>query len=199
MQKIRLSDQFRALALECEQEVLTVRELLTALGVRGHAFIALLFSLPFILPVPLPGLSMVFGVFVFISGLGITFGFGLWVPQWWMRRSLPGHLLSRVFRAAATLLQKMERILKPRIFFISESIWIRAFAGILVALSGLVLALPLPPGTNFPPAIVSVLLALGILERDGLFLLGGVLAFVVNLSVIAGLLIYARPLVMGFF
>jgi len=197
--KIRLSDQFRALALECEQEVLTMRELITALGIRGHGFIALLFSIPFILPIPLPGLSMVFGLFVFVSGLGVTFGFGLWLPNWWMRRTLPGYFLSRVFRTAAKLMQKIEKILRPRLFFLSDSVWMRAACGLLIALAGFILALPLPPGTNFPPAIVSVLLALGILERDGLFLIAGIGAFVINLSVIVGLLIYARPWLLSFF
>lgn len=197
--KIRLSDQFKALALECEQEVLTVRELVTALGVRGHGFIALLFSVPFVTPIPLPGLSIIFGVFVMISGLGISFGFALWLPSWVMRRSLPGYLLSKVFRAAAALLQNMESILRPRLFSISESKAVRVAAGILIALSGFVLALPLPPGTNFPPASICVPLALGILERDGLVLLLGFVAFLVNVSVITSLLIYARPWLASFF
>jgi hypothetical protein len=197
--KLRLSDQFRALALECEQEVLTMGEFITALGVRGHAFLALLFSVPFILPIPLPGLSVVFGLFVLISGLGISFNFKLWLPAWMMRRSLPGHLLAKVFRASASLMQKIEKILKPRLFSVSESMPVRLTAGFLIAMSGAILALPLPPGTNFPPAGVCVLLSLGILERDGFFMIGGFLAFILQISVIVGLLIYAREWMMSFF
>lgn len=189
--KIRLSDQFRALALECEQEVLTVRELITALGVRGHGFLALLFSLPFVQPVPLPGLSVLFGGAVFIAGLGISFNFKLWLPSRLMRQSLPGHLLAKIFRASASLLQKIEKVLKPRMFNISDSVPVRVAAGFAIAFSGFVLALPLPPGTNFPPAAVCVLLSLGILERDGLFLILGFIAFILKMSVITGLLIYA--------
>lgn len=197
--KIRLSDQFRALALECEQEILTVRELIQALGVRGHGFVALLFSFPFITPIPVPGLSVIFGLVVMTAGLGISFGFALWLPAWAMRQSLPGHLLSRIFRAAASVMQKIEKILKPRFFSISESPIVRFAAGFLIAVSGFVLALPLPPGTNFPPAIVAVLLALGVLERDALFLIAGFFTFLVNVSVIAGLLYYARPWLESFF
>jgi hypothetical protein len=200
--KIRLSDQFLALALECEHEVLTMRELITALGVRGHGFLALLFSVPFVSPVPLPGLSMVFGLVVIVAGLGIGFDFKIWLPEWMMRRSLPGHLLARVFRAGAALLKKIEKILKPRIFNLSESPPVRMAAGLAIAFSGFVLALPLPPGTNFPPAAVCVLLSLGILERDGLFLILGFIAFILKITVITGLLIYAyhhRHGVFGFF
>lgn len=197
--KLRLSDQFRALALECEHEVLTVAELFAALGVRGHAFLALIFSIPFVLPVPLPGLSILFGVFVAIAGLGISFNFKLWAPQWIMRRSLPGLLLAKIFRASASLLQKIEKILRPRMFSVSESVSIRLVAGFMIALSGMILALPLPPGTNFPPASVCVLLSLGILERDGVFMLGGFLAFILQISLIAGLLIYAHEWMTSFF
>lgn len=195
-QKIRLSDQFLELALECEQEVLTVRELVEALGVRGHAFLALLCSIPFVLLVPIPGLSMPFGVVVCIAGLGVTFGFGIWLPQWLMRRSLPGRLLAKVFRQSAKLLRRTEKILKPRLFALSESGVARAASGLLISISGLILALPLPPGTNFPPAIVGVLLALGVLERDGVVLIVGFAAFLLNITVFAGVFYFAGPWLM---
>lgn len=194
--KIRLSEQFLALALECEQEILTVRELISALGVRGHGFVALMFSIPFVTPIPLPGLSIIFGIFVFIGGLGISLGFKLWLPEWIMKKSLPGHMLSKAFRGSSTLLRKIETILRPRLFMISESVAIRICAGFLIALSGFILALPLPPGTNFPPAAVCVLLSLGVLERDGIFLIAGFVTFLLNIAVIVGLLAYARPWLM---
>ena len=194
--KTRLSDQFTALALECEQEVLTVRELLAAMGVRGHAFIVLFFSVPFCLPIPLPGLSMVLGLLVMISGLGISFGFNVWLPAWAMRRSLPGRLLARAFRAGAGLMRKLEKIIRPRFMCVAESPVVRVTVGFLVAISGFLLALPLPPGTNFPPASVSLLLALGILEKDALFLLAGFASFFLQIAAIVGLLIYAKPWLM---
>ena len=198
-QKIRLSDQFIELARECEQEVLTVHELIEALGVRGHAFIALLFSFPFVLFIPIPGLSVPFGIVVAIAGFGVTIGFDIWLPRWLMRRSLPGALLSKAFRQSARVLQKSERILRPRLFALSDSAAIRAMSGILIAVSGLILALPLPPGTNFPPAIVGVLLALGILERDGVVLIVGFAAFLLNITVFAGLFYFAGPWLMQWF
>jgi hypothetical protein len=192
--KLRLSDQFHALALECETEVLTVREFISALGVRGHAFVALLLSIPFVLPVPVPGLSVFFGVVVAVSGLGISFGFALWLPEWMMRKSLPGRPLAKVFRASAAMMKKIEHIVRPRLFPISESPGFRIAAGILIALSGLVLALPLPPGTNFPPASVCVLLALGVLERDGLLLIAGFITFLLKITLITSLIVYGKQI-----
>ncbi len=194
--KARLSDQFVELAVECEQEILTVGELVEALGVRGHAFLALLFSVPFVVPVPIPGLSVPFGVVLAIAGFGVSFGFGLWLPRWLMRRSLPGFFLSKIFRKSAGLLRKTEKIVKPRLFVLSDSPVARVIAGILIAISGLILALPLPPGTNFPPAAVGVLLSIGILERDGALLLAGLGVFILNITVFAGLFYFAGPWLM---
>lgn len=197
--KSRLSDQFLALALECEQEVLTVHELIGALGLRGNAFIVLLFSTPFCLPVPLPGLSVILGFFIFICGLGISFGFSLWLPPWLMRRSLPGKILARSFRASASLMRRMERIIRPRLISLGEAPPVRFLVGLLIATSGFLLALPLPPGTNFPPASVCLLLSLGVLEKDGVLLLAGFASFFLQIAAIVGLFIYAKPWLMHWF
>jgi hypothetical protein len=47
------------------------------------------------------------------------------------------------------------------------------FNSLTIAIRGLLLALPLPPGTNFPPALGIFLLSAGMVEEDSLFVLLG--------------------------
>jgi hypothetical protein len=58
-----------------------------------------------------------------------------------------------------------------------------------------VLLLPLPPGTNFPPALCIILMAGGLLERDGRFILAGYLAFALNVVFFALFAIYGQRLI----
>ena len=69
------------------------------------------------------------------------------------------------------------------------------FHALVILLASLVLLLPLPPGTNFPPALCIVIMAGGLLERDGRFILGGYLALAFNGAFFTLLAVYGRRLV----
>jgi hypothetical protein len=57
---------------------------------------------------------------------------------------------------------------------------VETVSAVMVVILGFLLALPLPPGTNFPPAISIILLSIGSLERDAVFVGAGIVAFGVN-------------------
>ena len=104
---------------------------------------------------------------------------GIWFPEKWMNRPLPTRVLRKVFQSAEKWMKRAERWIKPRGAFLTHPS-IRTLNGLAIAFCGFLLALPLPPGTNFPPALAIVLLAAGTLEEDGLFLLLGYLAVAMN-------------------
>ena len=58
---VRLSEIIRHLSLLCKRDDLTIGEFLRELNVYGHMLVCLIFSVPFLFPVPLPGLSTIFG------------------------------------------------------------------------------------------------------------------------------------------
>jgi hypothetical protein len=68
----------------------------------------------------------------------------------------------------------MEKILHPRLTFLASGETSRRICGLVILWMAFLLALPLPiPGTNILPALPVVLLGLGLMERDGLFVLAG--------------------------
>lgn len=174
----RFSDDLRALALQFGDRPAPIKDLLAHTEGRGFELLLLIISLPFLTPIPLPGLSTPFGLVVLVIGARLAFGRRPWLPSFLLNREVPARFLNRVLAASATAIRWIEVIARPRLAFLHQQWVYRRIAGALIAGSGLLLLLPVPlPFTNTLPALAVVLLAVGGIERDGVFLLGGCLAF----------------------
>ena len=95
------------------------------------------------------------------------------MPDFVARRTLSFTLLQRVISVVSRWGHRIERLLKPRLKFM---LWpaIDVPIGLSLLFCGVFLALPLPiPFTNSVPAIAIVFLLLGMIERDGLFVIVG--------------------------
>jgi len=179
--KHRLSGELGQLANLCHGTSITLRLLTEAMGTRAEALLVFLLALPFLLPIPLVGLSIFFGVCIAIVGTRMALGKSLWFPKKWMDRPLSATLFHKIFDKGGKIVRWFEVWIKPRGHFFHRYSWIRNMNGFMIAICGFFLALPLPPGTNFPPAVAIVLLATGSLEEDGVFLGLGYIAFLLNL------------------
>lgn len=182
-QSEKLSKHFRELVALCKTRPVTFEDLFRGHAEEANALFVLFLSVPFLFPMPLPGLSIPFGVCIAAAGLRLFLGKGPWVPERWRSRKLPQDLLLRMFTVGERAAIRLEKVVRPRAFVFHRSTWVRSVNGTLIILAGLLLAAPLPPGTNFPPALVIVLLAIGTLEEDGLFIAFGYLAFVFTVVV----------------
>jgi hypothetical protein len=137
---------------------------------RGIYLVILLLSLPFATPVPLPGLSNVFGLVLLWLALRMALGRPARLPRVLGARELAPETMARVVRGSVRLLGWVERWVKPR-----RSGWmrlrpVRVLHALLLALLALLLTLPVPPPilfTNTLPALAIVLLAACMMERDG--------------------------------
>jgi hypothetical protein len=152
---------------------LTVRQAMDALEGRGLAVVMLLMALPFLIPLPLPGLSTPLGLAIGLYGLRVTLRLPPWVPDFIARRSMSNAVLTKVVGLASKWGRRLEKMLRPRLKFM---LWpaIDIPIGLYLLFCGIFLSLPLPiQFTNSIPAIAIVLLLLGMIERDGLFILLG--------------------------
>lgn len=177
----KLSLEFARLRDLCRGSDITLGELFENMTSRSHALLTLIFALPFLLPIPLPGLSIIFGLVIMLAGGAMGIGRKPWLPQFFLKRSISTQTLSKIFEQGARFTRILEKVIRPRGTHFLRHIWVKRFNGFLIAICGLLLALPLPPGTNFPPASVILLLSIGSLEEDVLVILLGYGAFVVNL------------------
>ncbi len=178
----RLSTEFQRLADVCKGKDLTLKELVALLDVRAEAFIILILALPFVCFIFLPGLSIIFGSFIFLNGIRIATRRPLWFPHFLLKRKMSGSTLAKGFVVAEKLVKRVEKFIKPRGHFLIQHPQLQVFHGCILAICGFLCAIPLPPGTNFLPGLTAVLISIGILEEDGLFIVFGYVTFILTLA-----------------
>ena len=184
--RARFSQELRGLAAQFADHPARVSEILAATKGRGFDFLLLLIGLPFLTPVPLPGLSTPFGFVVMVIGAQRAIGRGPWLPESFLRRELPARFITRVLVSGSRMVGGLEVLLRPRLEFLHGQWVYRRVAGMLIMVSGLLLLLPLPvPLSNSLPSLTVVLLAAGAMERDGLFFLAGCTMFVLTVAFFA--------------
>jgi len=174
----KLSVELADLRLRAGNGPITLREVIQLLGGRAYLLLVVLLALPFITPIPLPGLSTPFGLTIALIALRLSIGQRPWLPQSIQRKKLPAGFIAKVFRVAEKVLLFLEKFLRPRLTFLTDTPLLRQLHAVLMLAAALALLLPLPiPFTNTFPAWTILLLAAGLLERDGGFVLAGYLVF----------------------
>jgi len=190
----KLSEELARIIAESRARGVTLREVIVVLRGRAYNLLMLLLALPFLLPIPVPGLSSVLGLVIAIIAARLALGRKPWLPARLLDRRLPDKFFPSLLGGARRVLRLLEVMLRPRLLWLSASpLPVRLHAFIIFAAAA-VLLLPLFPGTNLPPALCIVIMAGGLLERDGLFILGGYAAFVLNIVFFAYFAIYGHRL-----
>jgi hypothetical protein len=174
----KLSEELALLRDRSAARALTLREVLYTLHGRAYLLLVLLLALPFITPIPLPGLSTPFGLAIALIAARLALGQRPWLAKSLQRKELPPGFFAKVFTLAEQVLRFFEKFLRPRLSFLTDTPMLVQLHAVLMLAAALALLLPLPiPFTNSFPAWAILLLAAGLLERDGLFVLLGYVVF----------------------
>lgn len=188
--RVKLSAQLRDLEAELRGERIRLADIFSRTQGRGYYLLMLLFSLPFLTPIPTPMLSTVFGGAIFLTALRLMLGRTPWLPQRFLNKPLPNGFISRLIRAASRLLRGLEALMRPRLAFMHNTRAMDRVGAGLIAFAAFLLMLPIPvPFSNCFPAAAILLLSAGALERDGLCSLAGWFASAMAAAFIAGIAI----------
>lgn len=173
------AEPFRAVLLRTVDAIkgrtITLRELIALIGEQGLLFLCALLTLPFLLPVSIPGVSTVFGAAIILISLAITANRSPWLPRRIMDRPLDAEKLVPVLRKGADIVLRVERFIRPRISGLTRSKLLNRVNGLALAAGGVLLMFPLGliPFSNTLPAFAILFLAVGMSQRDGVFVLLG--------------------------
>jgi hypothetical protein len=178
----RTSEVLLELASEGETQRVTFREILTDLKHRAFGFALLIFALPCALPMP-PGVPTICGIAIVIIALNlITARQRLWLPSAIADKSVSRADLKRVVDHVAPYLERLEKVCKPRLPIVTDSVG-KVLIGIVILALGLIMILPIPFLGNMPPGFAASVIAIGMTERDGLVVLIGTVASAVAIAV----------------
>lgn len=183
VRRLPLSAVLRRLAEERSRERVSVQDLFAALGDRALAALLFVFAVPNAVPSP-PGLSTVLGVPLLILSIQLLLGRKAWLPGFIARRSMARADFEVLMARVLPWLERAEKLLRPRLSGLALPPMEYVLGFICLALA-MILVLPIPLGNN-PPALAIALLALGILERDGLWVLSGLCVTALSLTVVSG-------------
>jgi hypothetical protein len=185
----RASEIIEDFVTQTHDERIAVGALTEMLGDRAFGMLALVLALPNI--IPLPGLSTLTGAPIAV--LGAQLAMGKQAPR--LPRRLAAATFSRdallgVLKRAHPSIERVERRFRPRLPWFTHGPGER-LAGAAMALLGAVLSLPVVFG-NLPPAAAIAVIALGLIEKDGLVVVLGLV-----LGVIAVILVTLIVLSLG--
>lgn len=184
-----ISALLRSLAARWRHEKITLGEMMHAFGSRGYGLLIVLFAVPNILPIPVPGYSPIFGVPLFIVCLQMAVGLPEpRLPAFLTNRAIRAESLRRLVDAAAPWIENIERWVRLRPSVLTGRLGERLIGAYGVWLSILVIV-PLP-GTNTPTALACAIMAIGFMERDSRTILAGAIfglgASILAVAIIAG-------------
>jgi len=182
-------------AVRGESERVTIAEILDTLDNRAFGLATLLFAIPSVIPMP-PGVPTVVGIALLIVSLQMVIGRQeLWLPKILSKQGFSRKSLVAGFEKIKPQLEFIEKFAKPRLLVLTGKA-ATVVIGVIILIMAVILILPLPPGGNFPPALACAVLGMGLVERDGIIVLIGLvvtIAATIAAYWLLGLLIGAVP------
>ncbi|HMI97747.1 MAG TPA: exopolysaccharide biosynthesis protein [Micropepsaceae bacterium] len=184
----RTSDLLRAFAQSLTSDRVSLAEIVSGLGDRGLGVLIAVFALPNILPSAVPFGNVATGFPPLIFAIQLALGVDhLILPRFLARRTVGTHWLRAIAPRVASVLSWFERLLTPRVEWVTGPRAERII-GIIAIVLAMVSTLPIPFGHNLP-ALGLVLIGLGLIERDGLAILIGAAIGMAG-SILLGLVIF---------
>jgi hypothetical protein len=171
-------------------ETVSLRQLFELIGEQGLWFLCALLCIPFLIPVSIPGVSTVFGAAIILIGIAILMNRIPWLPKRIMDRPLATAQLIPTLEKGMGWVNRIDRFIRPRMLGMTEGAVMNRVNGLALVFAGVLLIFPFGfiPFSNTLPALAILFLVVGVLQRDGVFVLLGYLMMVVTIAYFAFLI-----------
>ncbi|MGW9332321.1 exopolysaccharide biosynthesis protein [Bosea sp. NPDC055594] len=164
---------------------IAVGDIVAALRDRAYALLIVLLGLPNCLPMP-PPIPLVCGLVLAFIAMQMLMGRTTpWLPQRLLRRSIAQADLARAVSRALPPLIRLERFSKPRMMMLRGPFAL-ALLGVLLLVLALGLVVAAPFIGQIPLGLAVCLVGLGLVERDGVLIVGGAVVGAIGLALSAG-------------
>ncbi|WP_313446441.1 exopolysaccharide biosynthesis protein [Brevundimonas sp.] len=162
---------------------LTLHQIRDRLDERAYGLLILLLSIPCLVP-GLYGVPQVVGLIVILlAGQMLVGREEPWLPRWFLNLRCKGSWLKAMADFAETKLGWIDRLSRPRLRRFADGPG-EKLAAVFMILATVTIVMPL---TNTIPSIALALLSVGLIQRDGLFVLAGCAVTTVWLTILGAL------------
>ena len=159
----------RRLADDGGDRGLTLHEIRDRMDERAYGLLILLLSIPCLVP-GLYGVPQVVGVIIILVAAQLLAGREEpWLPRWMLALRAKGSWLKAMADFAESKLSWIDRLSRPRLTRFADGPG-EKLAAVFMILATLTIVLPM---TNTIPSIALALLSVGLIQRDGLFVIAG--------------------------
>jgi len=186
------SEILESLAAGTEERV-PFSAIVAAAGSRVHGLALLVFALPEVPPLPLPSASTLLAIpLIVIAAHLALFGEGSLLPARVQTATMPRSVLATAARYLGPVLRWIERASRPRWLWIARR---ERLIGLICLYLSIVLILPIPL-LNSPPAACIAAIAIGMIQRDGVFIVAGFVGGLIVTGIFVGIIDVAGGLLL---
>ena len=162
---------------------ISVSDLIIAMDAGGFGLIMTIFSLPIIIPLPPPFPSLI-SIPMVIFSFQMMIGYkSPKLPKKLSNLSVSRSVLAMMIEKSSPYIKKAESFVKPRLSMLSTD-WFRQIIGLFCFTFSMSVLLPLPL-SNFIPGMGVLIASFGLLGRDGVIILSGLVIGCVGIAVTA--------------
>jgi hypothetical protein len=163
----------------------TVEKIVNSIGESSFGTSLMFFAIPEVVPIPVPGLAAIVVIpTAVISGQMAAGHKQIRLPKFILKKTVPRKALAAAIRAILPLLEKAEKVSRPRWKWATTPL-AKRLLGVFIFILALSIAFPMP-GFNMPQAISTFIIALGLVEDDGILVAAGVIAGLASLALLGG-------------
>jgi hypothetical protein len=186
----RTTELLKEIAEGATKDSITMKEFNKKLGDRSFGLGLLIFGLLNFLPL----MSAVFAIPVIFISLQMIIGLkSVKLPKFIEGKTFNEKMLAGLISKCLPTLKTIEMLIKPRLDFMTSPM-IERFVGFICLFLGIIVFLPVP-GANALPSFCICLMAVAILEKDGILMIVSVLLSLLTLYTIQAVIIALKNLI----
>jgi hypothetical protein len=188
-----LEDVVKKTSSDPASDKIMIHDLIEAMDTTGFGLVMMVFSLPILIPLPPPFPSLIslpLVIFAFQMMIGYD---SPKLPKRFAKISIKRSVLAMMVEKSSPYLRRVDRLLKPRLFFFSSDGFQRVI-GFFTFLFSMSVLLPMPL-SNFIPGVGVLIASFGLISRDGAVILFGLLTGITGLIITTTALIFGTKAV----
>lgn len=178
---IKATELLQDVVNKTSEDKIKIKDLIDAMEFAGFGLVLMIFSFGIIVPLPPPFPSIISIPLVVFSSQMMIGNHAPRLPQFLSKTSVKRTTLMMLAQKSAPYINKVERLLLPRMFFMFNPI-VERFVGMMILIFSLWVLLPIPL-SNFIPGLGILIISFGLLSKDGLVVIAGMIVGVIGVAI----------------